>query len=279
MPSKPARWWIATVNNPSLSLIEIFNLLGCQYLIGQLERASSGTPHLQFTFWFKVGVRLSFLKRRLPTSHLEECKDPKSSIAYCQKLDTRISDPETYGTCPFKLNSKEDWDQIFKLAQQGDYDSIPKDIVIRHFSNLQKITSHYAQAVAQPGVRGIWIYGNPGVGKSHWARETYPGSYSKPPQNRWWDGYKGQQHVIIDDLDIQHSYAGAYLKNWLDHYSFVGEIKGGSTPINARWIVITSNYHPSKIFTDSLLLDAITRRLDKIWYMNESRELIDSRDL
>lgn len=38
--------------------------------------------------------------------------------------------------------------------------------------------------------RGIWITGDPRVGKSWIARNAW-GAFFLKPQTKWWDGYKG----------------------------------------------------------------------------------------
>lgn len=65
--------------------------------------------------------------------------------------------------------------------------------------NLYKL--HSQQPHQSEQVRGIWIVGQSGAGKTHKAQEDYPDAYRKS-QNKWWDGYEGQESVILDDLDF-----------------------------------------------------------------------------
>lgn len=121
-----------------------------------------------------------------------------------------------------------------------------------------KVIGHYMQRTC------IWLYGSPGSGKSRWCRAKYPGFFSKP-QNKWWDGYRGQSAVVLDDYDtpaLSH-----YLKIWSDVYSFWGEIKGGTVACDYSVFVITSNYWPADIWkepTDEVLVQAINRRFQPI---------------
>lgn len=112
--------------------------------------------------------------------------------------------------------------------------------------------------------RNYWIYGFPGVGKSYCVRLAFPTFYSKPC-NKWWDGYSGEEKVLIDDFDKNHQVLGHHLKIWGDNYSFTAEIKGGQIYPTYDQLVITSNYSPREIFgEDEMLCAAIERRYQVI---------------
>jgi len=69
-------------------------------------------------------------------------------------------------------------------------DEIPADIKVKHYGNLQKIGKDHLLPKDSDHLRGVWLVGHSGCGKSKTAREKYPDAYPKLC-NKWWDGYQG----------------------------------------------------------------------------------------
>ena len=89
----------------------------------------------------------------------------------------------------------------------------------------------------------VYVYwGPPATGKSRFAADHYPGAFWMPPNSQWFDGYSGQDTIIIDD------YYGwlpwSFLLRLLDRYPLPLPVKGGHVPMQAKTIVFTSNQHP-----------------------------------
>ena len=71
-----------------------------------------------------------------------------------------------------------------------------------------------------------------------------PGAYIKR-KNKWWDGYEGEDVVIIEEWSPDDKLSLQNLKEWADKWPFGAERKGGYMIIRPKKIIVTSNYHPN----------------------------------
>lgn len=88
----------------------------------------------------------------------------------------------------------------------------------------------------------ICYIGPSGTGKSREARRAYPDAYWGP-KGKWWDGYCGQETVVVDEM-YGHRFGFSDLLQLLDRYPYQVETKGGVAQFVSRRIVFTSNQHP-----------------------------------
>lgn len=83
-------------------------------------------------------------------------------------------------------------------------------------------------------VECIWYWGETGTGKTRTAVDKLGGVenlYMKA-SNKWWDGYQGEDNVLLDELDGA-SWIANFIKRWSDRYPCLLEYKGGT--MNARY--------------------------------------------
>lgn len=131
---------------------------------------------------------------------------------------------------------------------------------IKFFRGINAYKATMTEPFRAENVRGIWIRGEPGIGKTHRVHELYPEVFVKQ-QNKWWDGYDGQKEVLLDDFDRQGKCLGHYIKIWADKYKATGEVKGATTNLRYEKFIITSNYSIEQIWDDDeVLQEAIRRR-------------------
>ena len=129
------------------------------------------------------------------------------------------------------------------------------------FHNWQKSTQSYKLSVEEPyeakGCRGLWLWGKPNTGKTHYARELSRKQFGKDAymkaQNKWFDGYIDEPVIIIDDLDETFAIGGLTnrLKIWADKYGCTGEVKGSMIPLHHQLLIVTSNMTPYEIWPDA----------------------------
>jgi len=228
------------------------------------EKGEEGTPHLQGFIYFKNARTFKAVQKSFGSRyHLEKQRGSISQACdYCKKEGdwTEIGVQPIGGVgkkCTLAeraiRNKRILETDLSTLVENGE-------INIKEVPMLKKAKTILAQEGSACGteeVRGLWIWGPPGVGKTHQARTENPGAYIKA-QNKWWDGYQGEKVVILDDLDTD--VLGHYLKIWADKWPCSGEIKGGTVGLKHELFIVTSNYDIDELFKEKNMADAIFRR-------------------
>jgi len=260
------RAYIFTLNNYTDEEEKSIQELSATYLVYGREKGESGTPHLQGFIKFPNARSFDAVLKLLPRAHIEVCKRVADSIRYCKKdgdvFEKGVEPQKNGGDKKEEIarkNKRLREAPLEELVRTGEL-SLNQVPVIKKARNILDQENPYYNA---EGVRGIWIYGPPGSGKTTQAR-AYGDVYLKA-QNKWFDGYSGQKNIVLDDFDKLGTCLGHYIKIWADSWACTGEIKGGMVNLQHDKFIITSNYMPGDIWTeDDNMLLAIERRFTLI---------------
>lgn len=265
MPTVQARFWLHTI--PVHEFVPYLPEGVC-HLAGQMEEGEGGFRHWQLVSSFARKVTLAQVRRIFGPFHVEPTRSD-AARAYVFKEDTRVAGTQfELGVLPFRRNASTDWNAVREAAKSGAMDEIPADVFVRCYNQLRRIGSDYIQPAAV--VRTCAVFWGPtATGKSRRAwEEAGLAAYSKDPRTKWWDGYLGQKHVVIDEFrGMLVIYVGtidiAHLLRWLDRYPVRVENKGSSLPLLAEHFWITSNLDPRLWYPDidAETLAALMRRI------------------
>jgi hypothetical protein len=263
--------------NAVLSCLQevVSSLEGC--LIAE-EKHADGTPHVHAVL--SLNKKLDTQNARYFDLKIDDvkwhgnyqgCENFKAVLDYCKKNGDTLE----WGVLNDYTSKKEVRERsITKKILEGDLAQmvVDEEIKLGSLPLLYKAKNLYEMMTApkyklSPRVC-LWIKGAPGTGKSAWAANTFSEDVYYKNQNKWWDGYKGESAVIIEDFDYGGYGLGHHLKLWSDLYRATGEIKGGLLPLDYAYLIITSNYTPDEIWNsdakerpkDPMVMEAISRR-------------------
>lgn len=169
------------------------------------------------------------------------------------KEETRVEGPWEFGNKPMWNEDRKDiWESARAAAKLRKFDDIPAAMYCRYSKSFHFI-AELAQSLHPPKAecRGIWIHGEAGTGKTSKAQSDFRSLFYIKTRNQWWDGYRDEKIVIMEDLDPESGkYIAGPIKDWTDRYSFKGNVKNSSAYPNHDWFIITSQYTIEQCFED-----------------------------
>lgn len=243
--------WLCLIDNVS------------EYVICR-EKHEDGTYHLHAHVKFETGIMKKNFREfdfNGDVGHYEQTKSREKAIKYCKKDGDYITnlDDDTI-LSPEKKRAKFISETLTKktvgeMVRDGDI----------HFSQA-RAAAYAKQLLDEPyehnDVRGLWIQGKPGVGKTRYVRDTYGHDLYFKAMNKWFDGYTGQKYIVLDDFEkTAGPMLSWYMKRWLDRYEVAGETKGAHVNLRHHLFIITTNYTITECFGhDDELVQAISRR-------------------
>ena len=182
--------------------------------------------------------------------NVQKSRSWKSVDEYCRKQGNFITDGIDLNKARQDRKQNTPTEILTMHPREAVESGSIKPLALPQLLKAQCLWQLLDEPLRKEACRGTWLWGVAGSGKSAYARELsecYGKVYIKP-QNKWWDGYRGEPSVILDDLDTP--VLGHYLKIWADRWEQTGEIKGGTIPLNFDRIIVTSNYAPADLFTE-----------------------------
>jgi len=175
------------------------------------------------------------LLRLLPRPKVIELVDARRDVPRLSALRSSL----------ISAGKRKDLDEV-KLAL--DSGASFAEIADSHFSAFIRYEKGFRSYKLLKSIRRDWamdliiLVGPSGTGKSRYARTIYPLAYWKS-KGPWWDGYDGEETVVIDEM-YGSCFPFSEFLQLLDRYPYKVPIKGGTVEFVSRRIVMTSNQHP-----------------------------------
>lgn len=253
-----SRVWFGTVWNEQ-ELEKIKDRPHNFLIISADDHTQDGQLHWHVLLQNKCPVYLKSI--RSGTAHWEVPKHIKGALDYI----TRKGNPKFQeGSLNCNTRDKADFQGFVEECKTASDLELIQGPYAQFYAQYQRFVDKVRYTfrnvdILEGELTNIWCYGYAGTGKTKWVWDNFREKLYVKSLNKWWDGYDGQEVILLDDWDPSHKCLTWHLKMWADRYPFQGEYKGGSRLIRPKMIIITSNY-PIEMCFEEPDLSAIKRR-------------------
>jgi len=243
-----SQYWCFTWNNPLTDTLELPT--GATYLVYQLEKGTSGTPHLQGYVEWKSRKTLALCRKWLPHAHFELRRGTAQQAAdYCRKTEGRVKGPWELGAMSVsEQGSRTDLVEFTAAIRDGASNSDLLAAFPSLFYKHNKVipTVRMAYPPKERPRQVILCLGPSGKGKTTFARSLGEQQLDlcvlPVTKDMWFDGCEGKRVCVLDD------FAGKikldFLLRLLHPFPEMVAIKGGFALWNPEVVVITTNFPP-----------------------------------
>ena len=226
---------------------------------------STGRTHWQMFVCFTNQISVSAARKFLAPRHIECMRGSlDANEAYCSKD----------GDIAFELGTKPSQGERTDLRQVADdikagkrvRDILTENPVLYHKygRTMERLEDAELSRIHRTTMtEGLWLHGPTGTGKSHEALKDYdPDTHYIHPvrDNGWWDGYRQQPTVVINDFRGEIPYAEMLqlVDKWPHH---VPRRCREPIPFTSSKVIVTSSQAPEEVYNRRAEEDSIQQLL------------------
>jgi len=233
---------------------------------------------------FKSTREFSVMKKLYPTCNIQE----KSKYSTWEQLQTYCKKDgkfEEFGTLPKNEQGKRnDLNKIKDSILEGEEsvdDILTNNPILYHQygRTLEKIEDQRMRKLFRTEMTlGFWLWGDTGSGKSHTAYKNFhPDTHYVLNINDkgWWEGYKQQETVIINEFRGQIAYSE--LLDLVDKWPKSVPRRGKEPlPFTSKRVIITTSLPPDEVYHNLSIKDSLKQlyRRFKIIRVRSGQEVI-----
>nr|AKM52583.1 replication associated protein [Goose circovirus] len=257
--------WVFTINNPTFedycAVVEFCNLENCKFaIVGEEKGEKEGTPHLQGFLSLRKNAKAAAIEEKLGgRAWLSRARgSDEENEEYCAKERTylRVGEPNRKGRSSDLADAASDVLAGLPITEVAR--KYPTTFVM-FGRGLERLRQVIVETPRDWKTDVIVLIGPPGSGKSRYAFEFPAVEKYYKSRGKWWDGYNGQDVVVMDDFYGWLPYDD--LLRVCDRYPLRVEYKGGMTQFVAKTLIITSNREPRDWYKCEVDVSALYRRI------------------